>query len=71
MYNPFAQMVEICKSYEGESIVSPLPTQSEWCKANMPLVHRGLYIKETTKRKKFKTLNRHYADKRDNAKKAK
>jgi hypothetical protein len=57
-------MVEICKGYEGESIVSPLPTQSEWCKANMPLVHKGLYKKETTNRKKFKTLKRHYAKKK-------
>ena len=65
--NPFAQMVEVCKGYEGQDILTPLPTQSEWLKKNMPLIHRGLYNKTTTVRKKFKTIKRHYADKRDNA----
>jgi len=61
--NPFANMVEVCQSLAGQSIVSPLPNHSEWMKKNMPLIQRGLYQKKESIRPKFTRSKRHYEKK--------
>lgn len=61
--NPFANMVEVCQSLAGQSIVSPLPNQSEWMKRNMPLIQRGLYQKKENIRPNFTRSQRHYEKK--------
>jgi len=61
--NPFADMVEVCQSLAGQSIVSPLPNQSEWMKENMPLIQRGLYQKKENIRPNFTRTKRHYEKK--------
>jgi hypothetical protein len=59
----FSQMVTELKKYEGKSIMTPLPSQSEWAKENMSSIQKGTYQPSKYKPKTFYTVKRHYTSK--------
>ena len=59
----FDQMVTELQKYAGKSIMTPLPSQSEWAKENMPSIQKGTYQPSKHKPKTFYTVKRHYASK--------
>lgn len=59
----FSQMVTELMKYEGKSIMSPLPSQSEWAKENMASIQKGTYQPSKYKPKTFYTVKRHYETK--------